>query len=138
MEKELRWYVIVLAWIGLISIFGAIGWGIFYLAFRNFAGGNCTDTEVKIVSSPDGAHSIKSFHRECGQFSGYFVYLSTGNPNKGYEYTPITEIENVAPGQVSAHWNGADEIDVVYPPSAKVSDTYAKVLGVRVVLSPPL
>jgi hypothetical protein len=47
------------------------------------------------------------FHRECGGlFEGYFVYVSTGNPNKGYEYTPIIELQNVDPGQVSVRWNG--------------------------------
>lgn len=64
--------------------------------------------------------------------------LSTGNPNKGYEYTPIAEIDDVASGQVSVHWNGPNEVDIAYPSSAKVGDTYAKVLGVRVVLTPPL
>lgn len=139
MEKQFRWFVIVLAWIGAIAFLGAIAWGVFFFAFKDFAGGNCTDTEQRILISPDGSHSIKSFHRECGGlFHGYFVYLSTGNPNKGYEYTPIAEFKDVAPGQVSAYWDGPEKVIISYPSSAKVEDVYAKVLGVRVVLNPPL
>jgi hypothetical protein len=139
MERALHWFVIVLAWVGAIALLGAIGWGGFYLAFRNFAGGNCTDTEQKIALSPDGIHSVKSFHRNCGgQFDGFFVYLSTRNPNKGYEYTPIVEIQNVSAGQVSVRWNGPNELDVDYPGSAKVVEAYATIFNVRVVLNPPI
>ncbi|HKO18415.1 MAG TPA: hypothetical protein VJU82_05980 [Acidobacteriaceae bacterium] len=131
--------MIIFAWIGVAAVFCAAGWGISYLALGHFAGGNCTDTEQQLLRSPDGIRTIKSFHRECGRvFSGYFVYLSTGNPNKGYEYTPIAEFDHVGPGQVSARWNGPNEVDITYPISAKIDDVYAKVLGVRVVLNPPL
>lgn len=110
-------------------------------AFKGFAGGNCTDTEQRIVASPDGKHTLKSFHRVCGGIEDHgwtFVYLSTGNPNAGYEYTPIVTIEDVAPGQTSAEWDGSDKIRVSYPATAGVGDAYAKVLGVRVVLDPAL
>lgn len=120
-------------WLGFTSLMKA--------AFKDFAGGSCTDTEQRIVASPDGKHTLKSFHRACGgnEYHGWtFVYLSTGNPNKGYEYTPIVTIEDVAPGQTSAEWDGPDEIRVRYPATAKVGDAYAKVLDVRVVLDPPL
>lgn len=139
MEKELRWFVIVLACIGAAAILCAAVWSVGYLAFEHFGGGNCTDTEQQVLKAPDGSRTIKSFHRECDSVSGaYFVYLSTGNPNKGYEYAPIAEIDDVAPRQVSVHWNGSNEVDITYPRSAKVGDTYAKVLGVRVILNPPL
>jgi hypothetical protein len=88
---------------------------------------------------PCGAStSIKSFHRECGGFQFYSIYLSTGNPNKGYEYTPIAGFKDVAPGQVSVTWDGPEKVIISYPNSAKVEDVYAKVLGVHVVLNPPL
>ena len=139
MEKGLRWLVIVLAWIGAIAVLSAIVWGGFYFAFAHFAGGTCTDSEQQLLKAPNGGRTIKTFHRECGGvYSGYFVYLSTGNPNKGYEYTPIATFDHVALGQVSVRWNGSDEVDITYPPSGKVGDVYGKVLGVRVVLNPPL
>jgi hypothetical protein len=139
MEKELRWFVVALACVGVVAILGAAGWGAFYLAFRDFAGGNCTDTEERILASPDGSHSTRSFHRTCGgKFDSYFVYLSTGNPNKGYEYTPIAEVDDVAPGQVSVRWSSSDTVEITYPSSAKIGDVYAKVLGVRVAMNPPL
>ena len=68
MEKQLRWFVIVMACIGAIAILGAMGWGALFFAFKDFAGGNCTDSEQKILFAPDGSHSIKSFHRNCGGF----------------------------------------------------------------------
>jgi hypothetical protein len=109
MEKQLRWFVTVLAWIGAIAILGAVGRGALYFAFKDFAGGNCTDTEQKVLAAPapNETRSVKMFHRECGgQYESYFVYISTGNPNKGYEYTPIIELENVSTGHVSVRWNG--------------------------------
>jgi hypothetical protein len=139
MEKQLRWFVIVLACIGAIAILGAIGWGALFFAFKDFAGGNCTDSEQKVLVSPDGSHSIKSFHRECGStYDFYFVYLSTGNPNKGYEYTPIVELKNIAPGAAAVKWDSSDQVTVTYPSSATVVDAYAKTLGVRVILNPPV
>jgi hypothetical protein len=98
MEKGVPWIIIPLACIGAIAIIGAAVWGGLYLAFRNLDGADCTDTEQKTLSSPNGGHTVKSIYRECGGPSSYFVYLSTGNPNKGYEYTPIAEIENVVQG----------------------------------------
>ena len=109
--------------------------------FEGFAGGNCIDTEQQVNASPDGKHTVKGFHRACGtndSYAFYFVYLSTGNPNPGYEYTPIVTIKGVAPGQVSMAWDGPDQVSVTYPSSAKVGDAYANVLDVRVVLHPPL
>ena len=141
MEKQLRWLVIVLAWIGAIAILGSVGWGALHFAFKDFAGGNCTDTEQKILvaPAPNETRSVKMFHRECGGlFDGYFVYMSTGNPNKGYEYTPIIELRNVAPGQVTVRWNGPNELAVEYPQSAMVVEAYAKIFDVHVVLNPPL
>lgn len=34
MEKQLRWFVIVLAWIGAIAILVAAGWGALHFAFK--------------------------------------------------------------------------------------------------------
>jgi hypothetical protein len=108
--------------------------------FKDFAGGQCTDSEQRILTSPDGKHSIKSFHRVCGddKHAWDFIYLSTGNPNPGYEYTPIVTVKNVASGQTSVEWDGSSQVSVNYPASAEIGDAYAKVLDVRVVLNPAL
>ncbi len=130
----------------LLEVVGAIAivWGgsvlLLQHMFKDFAGGNCTDTDQRILASPDGKHTVKSFHRVCGtdNHAWDFIYLSTGNPNPGYEYTPIVTVKNVAPGQTSVVWEGSDQVKVTYPESAEIGDTYAKVLDVRVALNPPL
>jgi hypothetical protein len=124
--------VIALGWGGSVLLLGHM--------FKDFAGGNCTDTDQRILTSPDGTHSIKSFHRVCvdDMHAWDFFYLSTGNSNPGYEYTPIVTVKNVTPGQTSVEWDGSDQVSVKYPASAEIGDTYAKVLGIRVVLNPPL
>jgi hypothetical protein len=128
--------------IGAAAILGLLGWFALkavFAPFKDFAGGACTDTELNIQASPDAAHTLKTFHRECGSnYDFYFVYLSTGNPNPGYEYTPIVELKNLAPGSASVKWDRADQITVTYPSSATVVDAYAKTFGVRVVLNPPV
>jgi hypothetical protein len=86
----------------------------------------------------DGAAAGQPDVRRARNHPRYFVYMSTGNPNKGYEYTPIIEPQNVAPGQVSVHWYGPNELAVEYPRSAKVVEAYAKIFDVHVVLNPPL
>jgi hypothetical protein len=131
---------IALEVVGVIALLW--GGGVLFLQhmFKNFAGGNCTDTEQRLFVSPDGKHTVKSFHRVCGdeKHAWDFVYLSTGNSNPGYEYTPILTVHNVDPGQTSVTWNGPEQISVTYPDSAEIDDAYAKVLGVRVVLHPDL
>ncbi|MGC1300454.1 MAG: hypothetical protein WA869_35955, partial [Alloacidobacterium sp.] len=95
---------------------------------------------MRILASPDGKPTIKSFLRVCGDDSHAwdFIYLSTGNPNPGYEYTPIVTVKNVAPGQTSVKWQGSGQVSVRYPASAEIGDAYAKVLDIRVVLDPAL
>jgi hypothetical protein len=39
--------------------------------FKDFAGGSCTDTEQRMIASPDGKHTVKSFHRVCGSTYGF-------------------------------------------------------------------
>lgn len=132
--------------VGGLSIVAGIAFLALYALsypFRHFSGGNCDDAEQRIITSPDGKHTIKSFHRACGAgnerpYSFYLVYLSTGNPNPGYEYTQIVEIRNVAIGQTSVAWDSPDEISVSYPSTATVGEAYAKTFGIRVVLRPPL
>ena len=104
----------------------------------HFSDGNCSpDTEQRLVNAPDGgAHNFKSFHRTCGQYNFFFAYLSTGNPNKGYEYEPILELKNVGPGAATAVWEGPNRIAVTYPKSAEVVDAYAKSFGIDIVLRP--
>ena len=91
--------------IGGIALVAGLGWLAFYFLFivpmSHFSDGNCSpDTEQRIVNAPDGgAHNFKSFHRTCGQYNFFFAYLSTGNPNKGYEYEPILELKNVVQGR---------------------------------------
>jgi hypothetical protein len=119
-----RWMRISLQVVGaatiIVGICGLIFWVVFVRPFRNFVGGNCTDTEERVLASPSGKQTVKSFHRECGTYHFYFVYLSTGNPNSGYEYTPIVELKNLAPGQASVSWDSADQLSVNYPSSSEV------------------
>jgi hypothetical protein len=131
---------IVLEIVGAVAIVWGGGLLVLRHTFKNFAGGNCTDTEQRILESPNGKHSVKSFHRVCGDESHAwdFVYLSTGNSNPGYEYTPIVTVKNVAPNQTSVAWDGSDQVSVTYPGSAEIGDAYAKVLDIRVVLNPAL
>jgi hypothetical protein len=131
---------IVLEIVGAVAIVWGGGLLVLRHAFKDFAGGNCTDTEQRTLASPNGKHSVKSFHRVCGDESHAwdFFYLSTGNSNPGYEYTPIVTVKNVAPGQTSVAWDGSDQVSVTYPGSAEIGDAYAKVLDVRVVLDPAL
>jgi hypothetical protein len=140
-----RWIERGLAGIGVLAIIAGLCWlALFALAysFKDFAGGSCTDTEQRIVVSPDGKRNFKSYHPDCGTTpegqDGYFVYLSTGNPNKGYEYTPILELKKAPAGQVEVKWDSPDQLSVTFPPSTEVVEAYALVLGVRVVLPRPL
>ncbi len=145
MPRSMRWLHITLEVIGVMTVLVGTGALLVWLALirpmRNFAGGNCTDTEQKLLKSSDGKRSVKSFHRVCGSdgkelYSGYSVFLSTGNPNPGYEYTPIAGIRNVGTNAVSVSWDGPDQIAVRYPSTGKLEDVYATVLGVRVVMEP--
>jgi hypothetical protein len=145
MSRSFRWLHILLEVIGGIAVVSAVAALVVWLGFikpmENFAGGNCTDTEQEILASPGGKHTAKTYHRVCGSdgqqlYSGYSVFLSTGNPNKGYEYTPIVGIKDVAPHQVSVAWDGPDQLSVSYPLTAKLEDVYATVLGVMVVMEP--
>lgn len=119
-----------------------LGWLAFYFFFINpmshFSDGNCSpDTEERLVNAPDGgAHNFKTFHRTCGEYNFFFAYLSTGNPNKGYEYEPILELKNVSPGAVTAVWDGPNRIVVTFPRSAEVVDAYARTFGIDIVLHP--
>ena len=139
--RSLRWFHISLEVVGAVSIVLGVSalilWLVFIRPMKNYPGGDCTDTEQRLLPSPDGKRTIKSFHRVCGQlYSGYSFYLSTGNPNPEYEYAPIVELKDVAPGQASATWDGPNQISVKYPATAKLGDTYAYVLGVHVVMRP--
>ena len=60
--------------------------------------------------------------------TSFFVHISTGNDNRGYEYAPIAQINNVAPHQAFAVWKGSDQVVVTYPSDAVVVDAYAKTL----------
>lgn len=141
----MRWVHVTLEVIGAVALVGGaialIVWLAFLKPMENFAGGNCTDTEQRLLASPDGKHTVKSFHRVCGSdgrelYSGYSVFLSTGNPNHGYEYTPIVGIRDVGQNSVSISWDSPDELSVAYPSKAKLEDVYALVLGVRVAMHP--
>jgi hypothetical protein len=146
MRRPVRGVHIFLEVVGGISILAGLAWLALYALsypFRHFSGGNCDDAEQKFITSPDGKHTIKSFHRACGAgnerpYSFYLVYLSTGNPNPGYEFTQVVEIRDVAIGQTTAAWDGPDQLSVTYPSSATVGEAYAKTFGVRIVLHPPL
>jgi hypothetical protein len=104
MPRPFRWFHIVLEVIGALTTIAGLGWlalYAFFYPFRHFTDGNCSpDTEQRVVNAPDGgAHNFKSFHRTCAAYDFFFAYLSTGNPNKGYEYEPILELKNVGQGR---------------------------------------
>jgi hypothetical protein len=138
MSKKWAWAHVSLEIVGALAIVAGLGWGAFYLTFRNFAGGNCIDTEQRTLPSPDKKHTVMSLHRECGGHTFFNVYISTGNDNPGYEYAPIAQINDVAPRQAFAEWKGSDQVVVTYPSNAVVVDAYAKTFGIRVTLNPPL
>jgi len=141
-SKSIRWVHILLEVIGGLALVAGLGWLAFYFLFvvpmSHFSDGNCSpDTEQRLVNAPDGgAHNFKSLHRTCGQYNFFFAYLSTGNPNKGYEYEPILELKNVGPGAATAAWEGPNRIVVTFPKSAEVVDAYAKSFGIDVILRP--
>jgi hypothetical protein len=141
MPRPFRWFHITLEVVGALTIIARLGWIALYAIsypFRHFTDGNCSpDTEQTLVNAPDGgAHNLKSFHRTCGSYDFFFAYLSTGNPNQGYEYEPILELKNVGPGAATAVWEGPNRIVVTYPKSADVVDAYARSFGIDVVLRP--
>ncbi|MGA2648981.1 MAG: hypothetical protein ABSF28_00590 [Terracidiphilus sp.] len=142
MSKSIRWVHILLEVIGGLALVAGLGWLAFCFLFivpmSHFSDGNCSpDTEQRLVNAPDGgAHNFKSLHRTCGQYNFFFAYLSTGNPNKGYEYEPILELKNVGPGAATAAWEGPNRIVVTFPKSAEVVDAYAKSFGIDVILRP--
>ena len=142
MSKSFRWLHIVLEVIGGLALLAGLGWMAFYFLFivpmSHFTDGDCSpDTEQRLVNAPDGGkHNFKSLHRTCGQYNFFFAYLSTGNPNKGYEYEPIIELKNIAPGAATAEWDGPNRIVVTFPKSSEVVDHYARSLGIDVVLRP--
>ena len=140
-QKSYRWIHLGLETIGALTVAAGFGWLLFWLFFlkpmSQFAGGNCTDTDEHIITSPDGKRTAKFFHRSCGsngQYTAEFVYLSTGNPNVGYEYLPIATIKNVAIGETSVTWRGPEEVVIAFPAKAELEEAYAKVLGVQVTL----
>jgi len=135
MAKSSRWVYILL---GVVIIAIGTGYTALHLMFRDFAGGHCTDTEQQTIASPDKKHSVISYHRECGSYTFFFVHIGTGNTNPGHEYTPIVQLNDVAADQASVRWDGPDQLVVTYPPTAKVEEAYAKILGVFVRLDPPL
>jgi hypothetical protein len=118
-----------LAWLAIYALF---------YPFRHFTDGNCSpDTEQRLVNAPTGGtHKFKSYHSTCGQYQFFSVYLSTGNPNKGYEYEQILQLRNIAPRAATAEWDGPNRIIVTYPKSAEVMDAYAKSFGIDIVLRP--
>ena len=140
----MRWVHISLEIVGGLTVTAGLGllvlWLVF-LPFRNFAGGNCDDSEQQIIPSSDGRHTVKIFHRVCGAgterpYSFFDVYISTGNDNKGYEYAPIVMLRNIAPHQTSVVWDSPSQLSVYFPNSAGVDDAYARTFGVNIVLHP--
>ena len=141
MFKYARWLHVALEVVGAIALIigvGKLGLWLVFKPFENFAGGSCSDTEEKIATQPGGSHTIKSRYTECGGgvSNAFFVELNTGNPNKGYEYTPIIEVKNLTIGTATATWDGADKLTISYPSSAKVVEAYSKIFDINVVLEP--
>lgn len=148
MSKSFRWVHTSLEIIGGLTLIAGLAWFIVHLptlilglAFKNFSGANCDDSEQQTIASPDGKHSVKSFHRVCGAglerpYSYFVVDISTGNDNKGYEYTPIVGLRDIAPHEASVVWDSPDQLSVYYPATAGVDDAYARTFGVNIVLHP--
>ena len=148
MPKSSRWFHVSLEIVGGLAIIVGLVWFVSHLpvlilslAFKNFSGANCDDSEQQTLASPDGKHSVKSYHRVCGAgderpYSFFIVDISTGNDNKGYEYTPIVSLRNIAPHAASVVWDSADKVSVYYPATAGVDDAYARTFGVNIVLHP--
>jgi len=139
MPKPMRWIHISLEVIGGLTIVAGLGWLVLWLVFYPFS--NCDDSEQQVIASPDGRHSIKSFHRVCGAgaerpYSFFDVYISTGNPNKGYEYAPIVMLRDIAPHQASVKWDSSTQLSVYFPDTASVDDAYARTFGVNILLHP--
>jgi len=126
--------------VGAAAILGWCGMHFMQYMFKDFAGGHCDDTAQVKLTSPDGKHTVKGFDRVCGTGSPpfYFAYLSTGNPNPGYEYVPIIELHGVSLGQTKMTWDGPDKLMVRYGDPTQVVEAYSQILGVRVILNPPL
>jgi len=108
-------------------------------AFKDFSGGQCVDTDQLHLKSPDGMHEIWSFHRKCGAETNPpwdFIYLSTGNTNKGAEWEPIATVKNTKSGETKVAWNSASQLSISYPEHADIDDVYAKIFGITIVLHP--
>jgi hypothetical protein len=135
MSNSSRWLYILP---GVVVVATGIGYTALHFMFRDFAGAHCTDTGQQTIASPDKKHTIMSYYRECGGPTFLFVNIATGNTNSGYEYIPIVQIDDVVPDKTSVRWDGPDQLVVTYPPTAKVEEAYAKILGVFVRLDPPL
>jgi len=136
-----RWIRVALEVIGgltvVAAVVGLLLWIFILEPMNHFTEGNCTDTNTRIIASPDGRKTIKFFYTTCrlaDQNPVAHVYLSTGNSNAGYEYTSIATIENAAIGETSVAWSGSEEIVIDSPANADVEDVYAKILGVKVTL----
>ena len=148
MPRSFRWVHISLEAVGGFALLAGVGWTILHLpvlilglAFRNFSGANCDDSEQQTIVSPDGNHSVKSYHRVCGagneRANSFFVVdISTGNDNKGYEFTPIVSLRDLAPRTASVVWDSAEQVSVYYPATAGVDNAYARTFGVNIVLHP--
>jgi hypothetical protein len=140
MQKSYRWIHVALETVGALTVIAVLGWLFLWVFFlkpmSHFTDGNCTDTDEHVVASPDGKRTAKFFHSNCGPYTFESVYLSTGNPNPGYEYVQIFELKNVAIGETSVTWRGPEEVAIDFPATAELGDAYAKVLGVQVTLHP--
>ena len=144
MRTKVRWLHLLLEIIGGLTVCAGIAWLALWVIlrpFKNFAGGNCDDSELQVIGSPDGHHSVKSFHRLCGAgserpYSFFDVYISTGNPNKGYEYAPVVILRNVGAREAAVTWDSASQLSVRYPDTAQVDDAYARTFGVNIVMHP--
>lgn len=142
MPKTNRWIHLGLEGIGILAITAGLIRLVFYLflvlPFRNFTDGNCHTTEEITKTSPNGRHTIRIVSSQCGPFSHYFVYLKTGNDNKGFEETAIVWLRNNGSLTATARWNGDDQLSVQYSQPAEIMDAYQRTLGVDVLLDPTL
>lgn len=97
----------------------------------------CKNEIIAEYPSPDAAHRVVVFSRDCGATTGYSKHasiLEKGQPltNQGGNAF-ITEVADKS--SISASWRNNASVVLLYHPSGKVFRMESEVHGVRVIYS---